>query len=229
VTMAYLAPYGGGGKINPKNMTPEVAKEMAVVEKYADLKLWKDWKSSQWGCTGMKTSAWWFAGVDAWQKRMNPEAAVILFGTNDAGGICPPQYTEYMAASVRRLLADGTVPMLTTVPPKGSQAALKMLDDYWLALICIASHYKIPVIDYYKETLRRRPEDWNGRLEKFRPARGYDVPTIISGDGCHPSNPKAFQNDFSEKALSSNGYNLRNYMTLRTYSAVITKVFQSKE
>lgn len=126
------------------------------------------------------------------------------------------------------LLADGTVPMLTTVPPSGGRP-LSMTDDYWLALVHIATHYKIPVIDYYKETLRRRPEDWNGRLEKFRPARGYEVPTIISGDGGHPSNPKAYQNDFSEKALSSNGYNLRNYMTLRTYSQVISKVFLAKK
>ena len=227
-TMAFLAPYAWGRKINPKNCPPDVRREMEVVENHADLNLWKEWKSPEYGNTGMKTSRWWFDGVDTWQKRMNPEAAVILFGTNDLGGICPPEYTEYMAACVRRLLADGTVPMLTTVPPSGGRP-LSMTDDYRLALVCIASHYKIPVIDYYKETLRRRPEDWNGRLEKFRPARGYGVPTIISGDGCHPSNPKAYQNDFGDKALSSNGYNLRNYMTLRTYSQVISKVFLAKK
>jgi hypothetical protein len=43
---------------------------------------------------------------------------------------------------------------------------------------------------------------------------GYNVPTSISRDGVHPSNPGAYGSNFSEEALDKNGFNLRNYMTL---------------
>ena len=66
------------------------------------------------------------------------------------------------------------------------------------------------------------------RKDKFKDRKGYQVLTLVSGDGTHPSNPKEYQNDFSEKALSTNGYNLRNYMTLRKYHEVMTKVLGAK-
>jgi len=227
VTMAYLASYGWANKINAKNMTAEVAGEAEIVEKYADLTLWRKWKEAGYGNTGMMMSDWLFNNVDGWQKKMNAEAAVIMFGTNDRGRIVPPVYTEYMAASMRRMMADGTVPMLTSIPPPGAH-------DYWLAALNMAQGMKVPLIDYYAEIMRRRPDDYNGRLEKFREVvektkNVYEVPTLISGDGTHPSNPKQWQNDFSEEALSHNGYNLRNYMTIRMYAQVILKVFQAKD
>jgi hypothetical protein len=100
--------------------------------------------------------------------------------------------------------------------------------EYWLAALNIASSLKIPLIDYYVEIMRRRPDDWNGALEKFSEYEGYDVPTLISRDGGHPSHPVKYRNDFSEKALNCNGYGLRNYMTLRKYYEVITKVLKEE-
>ncbi|HUG93806.1 MAG TPA: hypothetical protein VML55_23460 [Planctomycetaceae bacterium] len=44
--------------------------------------------------------------------------------------------------------------------------------------------------------------------------------------GVHPSNPRAGVGDFSEEALSRNGYSLRNYVTLRAYAEVIEHVLQ---
>lgn len=226
VTMAYLANYSWAGKIQPKNCPPDVQREMDAVAAYSDLKLWREWKGGEWGNTGMMKSDWLLNNIDSWQKKMNPEAAVILFGTNDLGSLCPPEYTENMAASIRRMLADGTVPMLTTVPPASGRPIAR---EYWLAGLSIAHGLKVPVIDYYGEILRRRPEDWDGRLEKFgKPKDVYQVPTLISGDGTHPSNPKPFAGDFSEEALNSNGYNLRDYLTLRMYYQVIAKVLQPK-
>jgi hypothetical protein len=149
-----------------------------------------------------------------------------MFGTNDIGDIWPPQYTENMAASLRRMLADGTVPMLTSIPP----AAREGHYEYWLAARSIAQGLKVPLIDYYAEILRRRPDDWNGRLPKFAAAGKkdeYAVPTLVSGDGTHPSNPKQFAGDWSEEALSNSGYGLRDYMTIRMYAEVIRKVYQA--
>ena len=224
VTMAFLANYSWAGKIQPRNCPPDVQKEMDAVAAYSDLKLWRTWKGGEWGNTGMMKSDWLLNNIDHWQQKMQPEAAVILFGTNDLGSICPPEYTENMAASLRRMLADGTVPMLTTVPPASGRPIAR---EYWLAGLSIAHGLKVPVIDYYAEIMRRRPDDWDGRLEKFgKPRDVYQVPTLISGDGTHPSNPKQFVTDFSDEALSSNGYTLRDYMTLRTYYQVITKIFR---
>jgi len=227
VSMAYLAGLSYGKGIVRKNMTPEVRKEMDVVEKYADRRLWRKWKGGGWGNTGNMMSNWLFGGIDGWQKKMQPEAATIMFGTNDIGRIWPPQYTEYMAASCRRMMQDGTVPMLNSIPPcyKGGHR------EYWLAALSIAHGLKVPLIDFYAETMKRRPDDWNGRLKKFKDAgfKGYGVPTIVSGDGVHPSNPAKYKGDWSEEALSCSGFGLRDYMTLRMYYQVISKVFQAAQ
>jgi len=224
VTMAYLAPLAWGEKMEPKSCPPAMRKDLDLIEGYSDRQLWRDWKGGEWGNTGMMMSNWLLKNIDEWQEKMKPEAAVILFGTNDLGRIMPPEYTENMAASLRRMMADGTVPMLTTVPPKSGRD--EMVYDYWLAGLSIAHGLRVPVIDYYAEIMRRRPNDWDGRLEKFSRYEGYQVPTLISRDGTHPSNPKEFFNNFSPEALNANGYTLRNYMTLETYADVIRDVFQ---
>jgi len=234
VTMAFLAyrfAAGAPRDITPPrkelalaNTPPEVAKELEVVAKYSDRGLWWRWKGGQWGCTGQMKSDWFLANIDGWQKKMNPEVGVILFGTNDLGGLCPPDYTENMAAGIRRMLQDGTVPMLTTVPPKSGGADLA--EHYNTTLASIARHFKIPVIDYYGEIMRRRPDDWDGRMEKFRGEQGEGKWTLISRDGVHPSHPGKYAFDFSEEALSNNGYVLRDYLTLRKYYEVITKVLR---
>ena len=216
ITGAFLAGYGWSGKIDPRNITPEVQKEAEAVQHYADLKLWRTWKGSGWGNDGSMKSDWLFQRVDGWQQKMNPEVAVIMFGTNDRGKLRPPQYTENMAASIKRMLADGTVPILTSIPPPCHA-------EYWYAALSMARGLQVPLIDYYAETMRRRPDDYNGKDEKFKAYNGYDVPTIISRDGTHPSNPKQYVNDWSEEALSSSGYALRNYMTIRKYYQVIDK------
>ncbi|HUT01817.1 MAG TPA: hypothetical protein VM031_05145, partial [Phycisphaerae bacterium] len=226
VTMAFLAGYSWSGKITAKNMSPEVRRDADAVEKYADLKLWREWKGGEWGNTGMMMSDWLFGNIDGWQRKMGPEAAVIMFGTNDIGRLWPPEYTENMAASLRRMMADGTVPILTSIPPAHKDGHR----EYWLAALSIAHGLKVPLIDYYAEVLRRRPDDWNGRLDKFAEFRKnvYEAPTLVSADGTHPSNPKPWRDDFGEEALNHNGFVLRNYMTVRTYAEVIRKVFQAK-
>ncbi|MFW6158760.1 MAG: SGNH/GDSL hydrolase family protein [Planctomycetota bacterium] len=226
VTMAYLAGQSWRKEITAKNMTPEIRKEMELVGSYSNRTLWREWKGGRWGNTGMMKSDWLFRNIDGWQKRMQPECATIMFGTNDIGRIWPPQYTEYMAASLRRMMEDGTVPMLNSIPP-ARKAGHR---EYWLAALSIAHGLKVPLIDYHAEVLRRRPDDWNGRLKQFDEGgwKGYDVPTLISRDGIHPSNPKKYKGDWSEEALNCSGYGLRNYMTLRMYYRVISRVFKAE-
>lgn len=44
---------------------------------------------------------------------------------------------------------------------------------------------------------------------------------LLSRDGVHPSNPKKYQDDYSEEALRSHGYGLRNYLVLMKYAEVL--------
>jgi hypothetical protein len=93
----------------------------------------------------------------------------------------------------------------------------------------VAKDKKTPLIDYHAEILKRRPDDWDGALPKFKDINGseYEAPTLISRDGVHPSYPKAYQ-DYSKESLRSNGYALRSYLTLLSYAEVIRQVVPSK-
>ncbi|HET6429992.1 MAG TPA: GDSL-type esterase/lipase family protein, partial [Phycisphaerae bacterium] len=230
-SMAFLGTAAWGKEIPYKNVPAEAKADLEAVWAHADRAFWqkRDWKL---GHEGQKKSDWFLANIDGWQKTLQPEVGVILFGSNDLGGLCPPEYTENMAAAVRRMMADGTVPILTTVPPASGRD--RYMADYYMACSILARHFRIPVIDYYGEIMRRRPDDWDGRLpqhlEKARgpdgKVNGYEVLAPISGDGVHPSNPARYSADFSDEALNNNGFVLRDYMTLRKYGEVIRQVIQ---
>jgi hypothetical protein len=88
----------------------------------------------------------------------------------------------------------------------------------------------VPLIDYFAEILKRRPDDWDGALPKFKgtPGGEYEVPTLLARDGVHPSNPSKFR-DYSAESLRSNGYVLRNYLSLLSYADVIRRVLRPDE
>ena len=85
----------------------------------------------------------------------------------------------------------------------------------------------MPLIDYQAEILKRRPNDCDATLAKFKHSAAdvYQVPTLIAADGVHPSNPKMHQ-DYSEDALNRNGYQLRNVLTVKAYFEVIRLVLK---
>src|SRR3954453_10193121 len=77
VTMAYWAPLAG----SPKEMTPAMAHALALVKSYQKPECWDQWKGPQFGNNGSMTIRWAYDNVDAWLKKLNPEAAVIMFGS----------------------------------------------------------------------------------------------------------------------------------------------------
>jgi hypothetical protein len=85
----------------------------------------------------------------------------------------------------------------------------------------VARELSVPLVDYHSEILKRRPNDWDGATDEFKEFEGHDVPTLLSRDGVHPSLPRLYQDDYSEKALRSSGYGLRNYLVLMKYAEVI--------
>jgi len=209
-----------------KNMDADTQAAYDLVNAYMKKACWRDWKGDKFGNTGMMTIRWAHQNVDRWLKDLNPEAALIMFGTNDLGPLQVDEYEAKTREVVAKCLANGTVVILSTIPPKrGRDAKCKTFVE---AVRRVAARLNVPLCDYYKAVMDRRPDDWDGRLDKFKDVPGgtYEVPTLISRDGTHPSNPKQWQGDYSKEGLRNNGFVLRNYVVLHAYADVIRKVFK---
>ena len=184
---------------------------------------WREWKGGNYGSDGGMTIRWAHDNIDKWLKEHNPEAALIMFGTNDIGQVPLDEYEKKLGEVVDRCLDNGTVAIVSTIPPRSGH--LDESRKFAEAARKVARSKKVPLIDYQEAILQRRPDDWDGSLAKFKGKYEdvYDAPTLISADGVHPSNPKSHQ-DFSDESLRTNGYALRSYLTLMTYSHLIEKV-----
>ena len=152
-----------------------------------------------------------FAGksnIAGWLTKLNPEMAVIMWGTNDmAHGISVAQYKTNMTAVVTACENNGTIPILTTIPPSANY--LSTYPAYAQAMRDLATQLNVPLIDYNADILARRPGiTWEN--------------TIIGSDGTHPTGNNS--QNFSATALASDGYALRNYDTMTTMYGVYSNV-----
>lgn len=215
-TMAFWAPLAA----KPKHMDEEIARAHASVVARMKPECWSKWKGPEFGNQGSMTIRWAHANIDRWLATLNPETAVIMFGSNDVGQMDANEYEQKTREVIQRCLRNGTIVLLTTAPPRSGRA--DKCRTFAEAVRRIAREEKVPLIDYHGEIVKRRPNDWDGTLPPFRQTPGdeYQVPTLIARDGLHPSNSKRFVNDFSEEALRCNGFTLRNYLTLKAYADV---------
>jgi hypothetical protein len=218
VTMAFWAPLSYARK----NAPPEMEAAFRLVEGYQQPECWRDWKGPQYGSDGGQTIRWARQHVDEWLARLDPEVALIMFGTNDLNNMGVDEYRATTEGVVRKCLDRGTVVILSTIPPRSGFADKAAAFAHAIRDLAGALH--VPLIDFHAEILKRRPQDWDGSLQQFAQWDGYDVPTLLARDGVHPSHPKAYQNDYSEEALSRCGYSLRNYLVLMKYADVIRAV-----
>ncbi len=221
VTLAYWTPL-----LYKRDQAPtELADAFERVKGYQAAECWREWKGPQFGSQGSMTVRWAQQNVDAWLKKLDPEVALIMFGTNDLHAMNVQQHKAGLAEVVGKCLDNGTVVILSTIPPRhGFDEKCRQFVE---AQRQVATELKVPLIDFYAEVLKRRPNDWDGALEKFREHQGYDVPTLIARDGVHPSHPKAFADDYSERGLSNCGFALRNYLSLMKYDEVIGQVLRA--
>jgi len=222
VTMAFWAPLPHARK----NAPPEMERAFQIVNAYMRPECWR-WKGPEFGNEGGKTVKWALEHVDEWLKRLNPEVVIIMFGTNDLTHVSVDEYRSQLKALVQKCLDNGTIVILSTIPPRSG--FVEKSAAFAEAARQVATELKVPLVDYYAEILKRRPDDWDGSSEKFKGYEGYDVPTLISRDGVHPSHPKKYRDDYSEEALRCNGYSLRNYLVLLKYAEVIEKVLMAKD
>jgi len=186
-----------------------------------------DRKGPQFGNQGRMTIRWAHENVDTWLKTLNPEVANIMFGTNDLGPLEVDEFAAKTRQVVQKCLDNGTVVILNTLPPRHGRAEKAAV--FAEAVRKIARGLKVPLVDYQAEILRRRPDDWDGALEKFSQHQGYDVPTLISRDGVHPSNCRKYIGDYSPEGLKNNGFGLWNYLVLMKYAEVIREVLSETQ
>ena len=185
---------------------------------------WREWRGPDYGSNGSMTIRWAHENIDRWLKKHNPEVAVIMFGTNDLTQVEPKEYEQKTREVVNKCLKNGTVVILSTIPPRSGM--LKESRMYADAAVAVARAERVPLIDYFGEILRRRPDDWYGTLAQFAHAAGgeYQVSTLIARDGVHPSCPRLHTGDFSDRALSRSGFGLRSYQVMLAYSRVIDRI-----
>ncbi len=221
VSLAFWAPLSN----EPRGASPRLAADWKLVRQYQRPECWRGRRGPEFGNEGRMTVRWAHENIDAWLAKLNPEVAVIMFGTNDLTELDGAEYETRLRQVAERCLARGTIAILTTIPPRHGLAERSA--DFAGIVRKLSRELKVPLVEYHAEVLKRRPDDWDGALEKFRDAPGdeYNVPTLIARDGVHPSNPRDFQ-DFSERSLSHNGYALRSALTLSTYADVIRRVLQ---
>ncbi|MBI4657752.1 MAG: hypothetical protein HY735_02685 [Verrucomicrobia bacterium] len=224
VSMAFWTPLVE----KPKDMDAAAARAHSLVKGYLRLECWREWKGPRFGNAGRMTIRWADANVDTWLKALNPEAAVILFGSNDVAEMEVAEYETKLRDVAQRCLRNGTIPILTTPPPRHGH--VNECRQFAEAVRKIAREEHLPMVDFAAEILQRRPDDWDGALPQFRDSPGdeYQVPTLIARDGVHPSNPSKWRNDFSDEALRNGGYTLRNHVTLLTYAQLIERVLKAK-
>src|SRR4051812_26892651 len=77
VSMAFWAPL----RQSPKGLDPAGAAALERVTKYMDPAGWEG-RGPGFGNEGSRTIRWADKNVDAWLTKLNPEVAVILFGSN---------------------------------------------------------------------------------------------------------------------------------------------------
>ncbi len=217
-TLAFWTPL----KYERKNAPPEMERAFRKVDTYLRPECWRDWKGPEFGNQGRQTARWADENVAAWLEKRDPEVALVQFGSNDLREFQVAEYRQRLRSVVRKCLDHGTVVILSTIPPRhGFEAKAASFAE---AARQVARETRVPLVDYYAEILKRRPGDWDGASEAFRAYEGYEVPTLVSRDGVHPSAPQQYQNDYSVEALRCHGYNLRNYLVLMSYAEVIDAI-----
>ena len=221
-SMAYFAPLQYAGKAT---MSPDTRKARDLVNGYMKKECYR-WKGANKGNYSGQVASWGVKNADKWIDTLKPEVALIMFGSNDIRRVSIEVHEKNLRALVQKCLDRGVVVILSTIPPMHGH------EDKVLQAVeaqrKIAHELKVPLIDLYAHIINRRPNDWDGTLKQFERYSKWEVPTLISNDGVHLSNPKQWRSDYTEQGLTRNGCVLRSYLTLMAYAEIIDVVVRGK-
>ncbi len=79
-----------------------------------------------------------------------PAVALIMFGTNDSGGMPSATFQANLQAIVQKSIARGVIPVLSTIPPKHFNPATDArIFEFNQIIVATARAYDVPLWDYY--------------------------------------------------------------------------------
>jgi len=126
---------------------------------------------------------------------ISPGYAVVMYGTNDVGFENPAWYGQNLAAVVDQLIAAGSVPVLSSIPPRDDDAgADAQVPLHNTIARGIAEARQIPFMDFHGALL---------------PLAGHG----LGPDGVHPNTAPAGGCSLTADGLGY-GYNVRNLLAL---------------
>ena len=102
-----------------RNLDPAAAKAFERVSAHMQPQCWDEWKGPEFGSESGMTIRWARENVDAWLKKLNPETALLMFGTNDLGQLELPEYEAKTREVVQRCLQAVERPRLVTSGIRG--------------------------------------------------------------------------------------------------------------
>jgi hypothetical protein len=140
----------------------------------------------------------------------NPQLALYMVGTNDArDGRSVAHYIADVERAIDMLLANGTVPILSTLPPLRDRPEL--IAEYCDALRALAARKQLPLIDLTAEMVKRA---------------GDQAGSLMRYDGTHLSIGPAAGPD-TEANLKRSGYLLRCHLAIHKGIEVKALVFDA--
>lgn len=178
------------------------------------------WQLSSDGITAMSNAGWDWGFVDnifVDSTLNDAQFAVVMFNASNI---------TFVKGRINEFIAAGIVPVLSTIPPRTNLDYNRdVADPYNVALHALAQELHLPIIDFSKEILLRRPD---GTWEN----------TLISIDGVHPSgkvngytpisDPYADGGDAlthtTGEAARNSGYLLRTWLTVQKMKEIKQKV-----
>ncbi|MCC7020813.1 MAG: SGNH/GDSL hydrolase family protein [Ardenticatenales bacterium] len=142
-------------------------------------------------------------------RLIQPGAAVILFGTNDAqNDIDVGYYESTLRRIVDELAAKGVVPLLTTIPPRLDRPnAHARITWYNQAVVRVAQGSQVPLINLWRAL-------WSPDV----------VNAGMAGDGIHLNTFGGGPSNFTPAGLRY-GVNQRNLITLQALARLKRVVF----
>ncbi len=125
---------------------------------------------------------------------IRPSVALIMFGTNDLEDITATQFRLDLARVARRVSSAGTIPVISTIPPRARQPFSQRVARFNAEIAALAENRALPLWNY-----------WRQMVAPGVPRAG------LSRDGVHPSIlcPPCTAIDFRPVGLRQ-GYALRN-------------------
>jgi len=137
-------------------------------------------------------------------SRMRPSVALIMLGTNELHqGVSPQRFEAALRGVVDQSIAAGTVPVISTIPPRTDRAwAAERVGLYNGVIVALAAETGVPVVNL-----------WRALTDPAVHGAG------MAPDGIHLSVFRGRGGDLRPPALSF-GYNIRNLTALQALDAV---------